>query len=306
MKYVLGADAGGTKTIVRIADEHGRTIADGTAGPVHVHLISDQQFIATLANALANAVHGAGKLENLQFDAAFLGIAGIDSAPDKERAMDLVRKVVRTKDPHKLRVENDTKIVRAAGSSAAHGVAVISGTGSNIYGINRQGQEAWAIGLGHVMSDEGSSHWIGERALRLATRSYDGRGERAMLEQAFMRYFAVKDFRELGSITQRLTKNEIAALSPIVEEVAYKKDKIAMQIFEEAAAQLALGVNTVTEKLAMQNNAFDIVLSGGTFNSQLPFVQAFKRNLKTPKAKIIVLKTPPINGAIQLALQLLT
>ncbi|OGZ61057.1 MAG: hypothetical protein A2932_01085 [Candidatus Spechtbacteria bacterium RIFCSPLOWO2_01_FULL_46_10] len=306
MKYILGVDAGGTKTIAQIAAENGKVLGEGVAGAVHMQLVSNEQFIATLANAVADAVHKAGTIKNLQFDAAFLGIAGIDSIADQNRARELVSKVVSTKNSKNLYVENDVKIVRAAGSNAAHGVAVISGTGSNVYGVNKKGKEAWAIGLGPVMSDEGSSWWIGERALRLADRSYDGRGEKTALEQELMRHFGVNDFRELSTATQGLSKKEVAELSPLVERVALKKDKIAAQIFTEAAAQLALGVNTVVKNINMQNEVFDIVASGGTFNSGLNFGNLIQKNLEASKAKLIVLKEPPVNGALKLARQLLT
>ena len=65
-------------------------------------------------------------------------------------------------------VVNDVVGAWASGSLASAGIVAISGTGSNVFGVNAAGDSWRCGGWGHILGDEGSGYWIGLGAIRAA------------------------------------------------------------------------------------------------------------------------------------------
>ena len=58
-------------------------------------------------------------------------------------------------------VVNDVVAAWAAATGAGPGVAAISGTGSNVFGVGPDSRTWRAGGWGHLLGDEGSGYWLG-------------------------------------------------------------------------------------------------------------------------------------------------
>ena len=202
---------------------------------------------------------------------------------------------------------NDTKIVRPACSSKEFGITVIAGTGSNFYGINQEGQEAYAGGLDYILSDEASGYWLGVRVLRAAVRSADGRGEKTLLEDLVLDKFNIKGARALADIVyeENFGKKDVAEVSRLVDEAYMKDDKVATEILERAAKEIATGINAVAGRLEMEKENFDIVAIGGVFNSPFPFDEKVPKYMTCPNAELIICSKDPVEGATKLALKLI-
>src|SRR5262245_51738831 len=167
MRYVLGIDAGGTKTVGLLADEDGQVLAEArggganlqTHGELEVEKVFDQ-LMETLARERPIA-------------AVCLGIAGVDRPADEAVIRDILRRLGHRE---RARVVNDAVIALAAGAPDGVGVVVLAGTGSIAYGADGRGHTARAGGYGFLLADEGSGYWLGHQALRAVVRSLDGRG----------------------------------------------------------------------------------------------------------------------------------
>lgn len=301
MEYVLGIDAGATKTTAIIADEAGNILGKAFAGSASLQTNTEEEIKSSIQDAINSAKEKAGK-DIGQFSAASVGMAGTDTPELQKKAHSIMSSVVPLSGSGDLVVVNDTKLVLPAGSDNNFGIAVISGTGSNFYGKNKEGEEAWAGGLGHILADEGSGYWIGLRVLRAAVRSADGRGEKTLLEDLVLGKFQVKTIRELAE-KEHEKKSVIAEVSLLADEAYRRGDDVAESIFNEAAHELALGINAVIERLGMEKDEFDIVAVGGTFNSPYPFSKKIMEEVKAKKAKFIICREDPAYGAVKIALK---
>jgi len=307
MKYLLGVDAGATKTTAQIVSEDGEVLSLVRGGAASMHMHNKKDFKQAIEGVVVKAVHESGK-DIKKFYAACFGVAGIDTEELWNEARRLIAEVVPVESNNNLLVYNDIKIVRPACSDKGFGVSVIAGTGSNFYGINEKGEEAYASGLDHLLSDEGSGYWVGAKALQAVVRSMDGRGEKTMLEELVLGKFSIKNARELADLVYEdgFGKKETGEVAKLVDEAYMKNDKTAENILESAASEIAVGINAVVRRLDMADSEFDIVAVGGMFRSPFPFVEKILPKLETPNARFMVCQKDPVEGAVRLALQLIS
>ena len=216
-KFILGIDAGSTKTKVRITDDAGHILGEGLSGSGSVSTLD----ISTFKTNILQAVNQAQKNTNhkiYKFDAFCFGGAGVDTPELKQKAESILKEILVA---DKMLVANDTQLVLPACSAKNYGIVVIAGTGSNFYGRNKNGKEAYVGGLGGLLTDEGSGYWIGRVALRSVVRAGDGRGEKTLLTDLIFKKLSVKNTRELANVVYEKgfeEKSDVAALSQIVEK----------------------------------------------------------------------------------------
>ena len=304
-KFILGIDAGSTKTKVRITDDAGHILGEGLSGSGSVSTLD----ISTFKTNILQAVNQAQKNTNhkiYKFDAFCFGGAGVDTPELKQKAESILKEILVA---DKMLVANDTQLVLPACSAKNYGIVVIAGTGSNFYGRNKNGKEAYVGGLGGLLTDEGSGYWIGRVALRSVVRAGDGRGEKTLLTDLIFKKLSVKNTRELANVVYEKgfeQKSGVAALSQVVDEAYIKKDKVAEQILIKATQDIASSVNVLVSKLQMTSDEFEVHGIGGVFRSSFPFEKKINEKLEAKKAKFILCKKEPVEGAIKLALRLLT
>lgn len=307
-KYIVGIDGGGTKTRLALANNRGQILSRVTTGHSNVHSAQKAFVIANVRQALRQLLREAKLPAGSKVSLIAVGLAGLDSPMDFTVAREIMwsacRGVVSAHDHIKL--VNDTIIGFYAGSKTRVGLCVIGGTGSNCYGRNRQGQEAWAGGLGHILADEGSGYDIGLKALRAAVKSYDGRGPKTKLEKLVFSHFGVHNPRALVPRVYytSFAKHDIGKLAYFVQEAAEEGDQVAKDIAAAAAGELLASARAVASKLSFsKQSSFDVVMIGGVLQKD-PFVnKAFRAGIKKsfPKAKLIIPDDEPVIGAIRFA-----
>ena len=301
MKYILGIDAGSTKTKARITDENEKILGEGLGGSGNVLSLGPSKFKSAISDVINQAQRNSG--QNIyKFDAFCFGGAGIDTPEAKLMAEKLLKEIAVA---DKLLVLNDTQIVLPACGSKSYGMVMIIGTGSNFYGKNKAGQEAYVGGLGELLADEGSAYWLGREALRAVIRANDRRGPQTSLTNLIFKNLFVNSISEMVNKIYSEDfeiKSGVAELAKIVDTAYAQKDNVASQIFEQAFADIILSLNTLTTKLHMQDEEFEIYGVGGVLKSQFPFEQKINEKLTAKKAKFIVCKQEPVEGAIKLAI----
>jgi N-acetylglucosamine kinase-like BadF-type ATPase len=134
---VLGIDGGGTKTLASICDTQGHVLGMGTAGPSNIDDVGLEIASQNIAQAVS-AARAQAKLEPQIFDAAFLGLAGIVSEPDREVVRGIARKL-ELATYAQTGVDHDCRIALAGGLAGRPGVVLIVGTGSSCFGVNAVG-----------------------------------------------------------------------------------------------------------------------------------------------------------------------
>jgi N-acetylglucosamine kinase-like BadF-type ATPase len=304
-RHVLGIDGGGTKTLATICDAHGRVLGVGLGGPSNIDDVGLEAATANIAQAV-NAARAQAKLEPAPFEAAFLGLAGIVSERDRE----LVRSIAQHLElaaPARTGVDHDCRIALAGGLSGRPGIVLIVGTGSSCYGINANGESWRAGGWGSLISDEGSGYFLGLESLRSTVRALDGRGPTTKLAATLLEHLGVLKPDDLlhRIYVTGLSRSEIAALAPLVLEVAGHGDAVALDLLERGATLLAECVKTVAQRLHLEQH--DIAVVGGLYTSselvRTPLHRAIREHL--PAAKITAPELSPVLGACLLAIEML-
>jgi glucosamine kinase len=300
--YLLGVDGGGTKTQAVICDESGRILGSGMGGPSGIDSVGAAGAILGIGAAVEAARQQAG-LVVAPFHSVFLGMAGVVSEADR----DIIRGVA-----HELAlgpvigVDHDIRISLAGGLSGRLGIALIAGTGSSCFGINAAGERWQSGGWGHLISDEGSSYWLGWNGIRLAIGTYDGRWQSSLLEPVRQRLgMALMTDLHHRLYTEGISKAEIAALAPLVIEAAASGDGMAQQLIVTGTADLAQMVAAVARRLGWAAAPCEVTLTGGLWRAGEDVIAPFRRALADvlPAARIVMPELSPVLGACVLALQ---
>jgi N-acetylglucosamine kinase-like BadF-type ATPase len=142
--YVLGIDAGGTKTVCYLADADGTVVGEGRGGGANLQAHGELEVEKVLHAVIEEAYGDRAVLPA----AVCLGVAGVDRAEDDRVIRGIMRRFgfrVRTL------VVNDALVALVAGVGDDPGVVLIAGTGSIAYGVNREGLAARAGGWGYVL-----------------------------------------------------------------------------------------------------------------------------------------------------------
>lgn len=299
MNYVVGIDAGGTKTMCLLADETGHIISEARAGGANLSTAGELAVEKTLHEVMEEAIGG----RDIMPAAICLGMAGVDRPSDGRTVRAIMRRI---SGKARVVVVNDALVALVAGAGDNPGIVVISGTGSIIYGRNRENRAARSGGWGFVLGDEGSGYWIGKRALSAVMRANDGRGPRTLLTEKLLAHFGLDQPSDLVQLVyyKDMPLPEFARLGALVEEARQAGDEVATGILRAAAAELALGAESVVRRLDMMRECFPFVLAGGMFQAIPWLAQEAERRLPklAPGAVVRRLDTPPATGAVRLAI----
>jgi N-acetylglucosamine kinase-like BadF-type ATPase len=244
---LLGLDGGGSKTLALLADATSRVLGRGTAGSSNYQNIGAEAAWAALDGAIAAAFADAGRPVG-PLAAVCLGLAGVDRPEDRT----LFEGWAAGRFGSALAViANDAELVLAAGTPDDWGVAVISGTGSIVFGRHLSGEMARAGGWGHILGDEGSGYAIGIAALRAAMCAFDGRGPQTALTAAVLAHWGLAAPPDLVGRVYRedVGATDIAGLARLVDAVAAAGDAVARGILHDAGRDLAVTVEAVVRQL---------------------------------------------------------
>src|SRR2546428_6456236 len=191
--HVLGIDAGGTKTVCLLANEHGAVLSEGRSTGANLHASGELEVEKVLHEVMEDALGD----RDITTAAICLGIAGVDRDDEARTVRAIMRRI-----GHKSRVlvVNDALIALVAGAKDAPGIVIIAGTGSIVYGRNAGGQAARAGGWGHMIGDEGSGYWIGREAGAGVMRAAAGRGPAPPPGRDILAHFSVNHVSRLPRI----------------------------------------------------------------------------------------------------------
>jgi N-acetylglucosamine kinase len=298
--YVIGIDAGGTKTVCLLADERGQILAEGRGPGANLHIAGEEAVEQVLRDLIRRTLAG----HDIEPEVICVGIAGVDREHEARTIHGVMRRIGQRA---RVIVVNDAFIALTAGARDAAGIVIIAGTGSIVYGRNHRGEAARAGGWGYMLGDEGSGYWIGREALMAVMRASDGRGPSTALTAGILEHFHVSDVSLLPTVVYdgESPQLRVAALGPLVQTAAETGDTVAVRIRERAADELVLAARSVASRLEMRGDPFVFVLSGSIFRLVPSLFDVLQPRLTevAPRAAIEPLTREPAAGAVWLALQ---
>ncbi len=298
MPYVIGIDAGGTKTVGLLADECGKVLSKSISGGANL-LVKGELAVEKVLFDVIESLEAPEPLAAL-----CLGIAGVGQ-PGADQVISEVLRRLGQRQP--TRVVNDALVALVAGAPSGIGIVVVAGTGSIAYGVDPDGHDARSGGWGYLLGDEGSAFWLGHYAVRHAIRAADGRGVATTLYPLICEKLGVSEPTELVKwfYDQELSRNRVADLASLVETASVDGDEAAETLIDQAAKHLASAARAVANHLKFPEG-HPVVLAGGAFKacpSLHPRVETLLEDL--PKAEVMLLDVEPAVGAVTLALELL-
>jgi N-acetylglucosamine kinase-like BadF-type ATPase len=295
----LGADAGGSHSTVAIgtptqvlgrADGPGAAMRPGGAA----------KSAAVLAETARRAAAHAGL--DLPVDRAVVGAAGAGRAQEQA---ELEAALVEAGVAQRVRVLADGEVALATAFGAGPGILVNAGTGSIAYARDPAGELHRAGGYGWQLGDEGGGYWLGRRALDVAARSQDGRGEGSTLLARLLGALGLQHFDDLVRWTATATPAQMAALAPHVLNAAREGEGVARQAVDDAAREL-VELAAVLARHFPGTGPVPVAIAGGLLLPQSPLTAAFRERLGAAlkRARLIPDKIDSAVGALKLAAQL--
>lgn len=304
--YVLGIDAGGTKTHCVIADENENILAEGLAGASQHQLFGIRQTEKNLQLAVSAALKEADlTLQDLSY--AVLGMSGADGEDDLALLNPAAEKVL---PGVPFRVVHDAWIGMYSALKEPFGVVSICGTGAGHAGRNRQGDELTLRNLDYRLGNYGGGGDLVEKALHYAFRSDEGTYEKSALEAAVPPIFGVSTMEDVCRLLKQnpLSDKERYQLPITVFQLANSGDSVCRMLIQDLGHEEGLYAAAVIRRLHMENEQVPVVLIGSLFHSDDPllldpFMEAVRS--AAPAAYPVLPTRKPVTGAVRMALFIL-
>lgn len=302
MTYFLGADVGGTKTHVLIADENGRAVGFGQAGPGNHEVVGYEGLASALAAATAQALAQAGVSRDRIAGAGF-GVAGFDW-PSEEAPTLAAIGTLQLEAP--LLAVNDTLLGLVAGAEEGWGVAVVSGTGCNCWGWDKTRRHIGHVTGGGLLFGEaaGASELL-LKAVQALAYEWTQRGPATALTPLLVRAWGARDLPDLleGLMNDRYAIDASAA--PLIFQAAALGDAVALDLVRWAGEELGHLAIAVIRQLHFENLAFDVILTGSLFDGSPLLMQTMRQTVQAvaPGARLVRLTVPPVIGAVLLGME---
>jgi N-acetylglucosamine kinase-like BadF-type ATPase len=338
MRYVMGVDGGGSKTISLVADERGCLLGYGSGGPINTNFCDQETAVESVSQAVRAALYSAG-VKSSQIRRLCISAPTEPGVIRRAMAECGIQSVFRAS-------EGETPRWAARFWVDAHiGVTVDAGTGSLARAWSKDGRLASAGGWGPTLGDEGSGYWISLQAMRAVLQAHDGRIQPTYLTQAVMDFYQMTDildlvfratqglvkaeagrlgvapdsgnehqnevekntgglnFREIAN-QMTLSRQEVASLCPVVVQAAQQGDWAALEVLRDAGFELGRLGTAVIARLGMEKDEFAVVPFGGVFRAGDFVLGSFTRKITSVamKASVVVPRFEPVIGALLLAM----
>jgi N-acetylglucosamine kinase-like BadF-type ATPase len=286
---IAGVDIGGTKTRM-MASRGGDIVADETVTTDTWRIRKVKTDAAVLASLVLSLCDGEAPA------ATVVGAHGCDT-DDQCRAWQA------SLAPHLggiVQVVNDSELMAPAAGRFG-GIGVVVGTGSIAVARTPDGRMLAAGGWGWVLGDEGSAPSLVRDAARAVRGAIDRGAPDDPLTDALMRALGTDDPTMMGRLLNDTRSGVVwGQYASAVFTAADAGSPLAIGVIEDGAKALAALVGILIQRGA---DAGSVVAGGGVIAEQPRLVQAFRAAMAavSPNSDVVVLRDPPVLGALALA-----
>jgi len=304
MAYYLGIDGGGTKTRCVLADET-TVFARSMTGGCSVLRFGEQKAREAL-HAAIHQVCDASKISPDKIRAVCIGVTGAARPAIAEKIRGILSELIGESAPAKIEVVGDHEIALEAAFGERPGVIVIAGTGSIVYGRDAVGQSARAGGWGFAVSDEGSGHWIGRRAISVVLNARD-QGLYTAVTAMVLDAWKIATIDELVQQANSTPPPDFPRLFPVVLRAADAGDTVALALLSDAATKLAELTAIVIRRLASRAvtdgpmaSGLSVAITGSVFRQSSCVREVFYNELQSSFPGLDVRQdlVDPVQGAL--------
>ncbi|MCL2517961.1 MAG: hypothetical protein FWF15_05305 [Oscillospiraceae bacterium] len=296
MKWIIGADGGGTKTSISAKNLDTGELREATGGGVNYNFIG-------VDAAAENFIDTVAKL-NIPQDDEIIAIAIGDPATDDINFNDATNAFVEKLSVlnTKVHIKSDAFMALYGLTKGDAGVLMISGTGAMGIAIDRAGEIFIAGGWGQATQDEGSGYYIAVNGIQAALNYYDGVTCETTLLQSFKKHFGIETPRDFINLyyNNNLSK-DLASFAKEVAVCAENGDQFAIGILDNAAFYLIGYTASLIDKIGCEDCIVGIYGSVLLNNNyiQNKFITDIKN--KYPKCQIKIPDVSPEMAALEYA-----
>jgi N-acetylglucosamine kinase-like BadF-type ATPase len=300
-QFFLGVDTGATKTHSLIADETGRVLGFGLAGPGNHEGVGYEGVELALKTSVSQALGMAG-LATGQICGAGFGIAGYDWPSERQPTLETIATLGLSAP---LEAVNDMVVGLIAGASQGWGVVIDAGTGTNCRGRTPDGREGMITGMGGLFGEYGGASDLVRAAVRAVAHEWSRRGPATRLSAEFLKLTGASNLTDLlEGLT--LEKYHLRAnLAPLVFKVAEEGDPVANEIIAWLGAELGESILAIVRQIDIARIQFEVVMIGSLFNGGRLLVEPMVKKVHSlaPGACFTRLHAPPVAGGVLLGMQ---
>lgn len=237
--YIIGVDAGGTKTHAVVYDKSAISVFECFTGMGNMN-VDSRIAMENICKAIAICME---KINEPAF--ICIGAAGITAKGNNDALYECLQKDF---GDCEIKIVSDAFLAFYANLEGHDGILVISGTGS--IGYAKKGNEICRTGgWGHILGDEGSGYIIALNALKSIFADYDAQRPFSNLAISLMQKIGASDVFDIIEFVYQNSKNKVAELFMVIVALANAGDVQAQKILRDGACDLAEFVKGLVSKV---------------------------------------------------------
>lgn len=270
MKYIVGIDAGGTKSELVAYDLNYNPVLTkiGGFGNPAVNLDKTVNNIISLIYDCLNLL---GR-ENCKLIA--IGMAAVETGNYAE----LIKKYVEGAFVVETIVMNDAEMACKAYFGNEDGILTISGTGSSCF-LQKDGEGEMIGGWSHILGDEGSGYHTVIQVFKNIVYKFDRNIPFDNLSKRILDSVGGRTRSDIMDFIYSNEKSKIAALFPIIVDLANKGDDYSSLLLENAGRHLA-DLTEVAYNKRKFKNPVKLGLKGGIFHNSTTVISSYMNEIQ--------------------------
>ena len=301
---VVGVDGGGSRTRVLLADANGLVLAR-TEGPATALIPGQESAAADIIKSLIADTLAIAERSDTRPAVCVVGVAGAGS---ERTAQALWSALASRRIADDVSVQADATIALDDAFGDSAGVLLIAGTGSVAFARAADGRLERCGGWGPNIGDEGSAAWLGRRTLSVITAAQDGREPETALGGAVLTALELETLEDLIPWAADARPGTVAALVPVVMQVAATGDLRANALISLCVEELVLHIRTLARRcFTDERAAVPVAFAGGLLSKGSLVRKRLEQRLKSvvPGATLRADDVDAARGAVRRARRLL-
>ncbi|MCW6110752.1 N-acetylglucosamine kinase [Clostridium sporogenes] len=269
MDYVIGVDAGGTKTEAIAYDLKGHELIKKVTGFGNL-VLNEKEAINNILNSIKTCID---KLSKEGLKKIYIGAAGMEVANNAY----VIEKNIKENFHADVLVINDGELALKAVLKGQDGILTIAGTGSICIGIRNNIKDKCG-GWGHLLGDEGSGYSIAINALKRMIYEEELKLEKSKLHKEILKELNIRSTDEICAFVYSSTKDKIASLTTLISKLGEEGEENAIDILKKEGKALGVITERVYKRLNFENKCL-IGVKGSVIEKAKVLRQAFKEYL---------------------------
>lgn len=305
MSYYGGVEGGGTHSKLIVCNETGEEVV-AVNGPATNHwMIGIPECANRIARMVADAKQKANLSDHVRLRSLGLSLSGCEDEITNKRLEDEIAS--KQLADHYV-ICSDT-LGSIATATAAGGMVLIAGTGSNSFLRNADGETFNCGGWGHMLGDEGGAWWISHRMIKVVFDDMDNLAkapaDTSVGWSLIQKHFGVQTRSDLLQHCYGcFDKSKFAKLCEMLASAANDGDELCRWVFVEAGRNLGRMAQALLQRAGakMINQPWvDVVCVGSVWKSWNLLQSGFTDVESSVELRLVRLKQTMALGAMYLA-----